>query len=338
MDHGNICDCLCQKVCDCEDSETQLPPPCRAKGLPICEPEVVPEPEEKRIYVKPVPPEPAKTLLCDCVQTQEDIADGEEEKEDEELSYKEPPTIDNELQLEDIRDVLEKSKRRVELIDKLLMLNTPECPPIDPCVDIKVEINKHSVPPSVLQLQRNNHQLRQQVKQLQQCCTAADVTVRSVRNSLCRDLEAAQRLQLRLNQMNSFKLELQHQQTLCAQRYRHLMNDKYDWDDCYSFISKLENYPAGSSKLVTRSEYNIQKLEVLARLDETREYVRQLYDIVSMTGPSLMYRPSAASVTSRVSRQSRISGRYTTYKTGCERLAGSIRAFMKRNEHLFNWK
>lgn len=322
------CDSCCREW-DCKCIDSQIPSPCRAKGLPICEPEVVLEPEEENTYVKVVPPEPTKTLLCDCVfQTEEDIGDDEEE-----LSYKEPPTIDNELQLEDIQEELEKSKRRVELIDKLLLLNTPECPADDPCVDIKVEINKHSVPPSVLQLQRNNHKLQQQVKQLQQCCTAADVTVRSVRKSLCRDLEAAQKLQQRLNYMNSFKLQLQHQQDLCAQRYRHLMNEKFDWDDCYAFISKLGNYPAGQSEIVTREEYSKQKVKALARLDQTRAYVRQAYDAISLVGPALLYRPSgAASITSRVSKQSVSS----THRTGCERLESSIRAFLKRNEHLFH--
>lgn len=322
----NCVPCCEEWKCNCE-----IPAPCRAPGLPICEPEVVPEPEEENTYVKVVPPEPAKTLLCDCVFTaEEDIGEDEEE----ELSYKEPPTIDNELQLEDIQEELEKSKRRVELIDKLLLLNTPECPADDPCVDMNVEINKHSVPPSVLQLQRSNHQLRQQVKELQQCCTAVDVTMRSVRKSLCRDLEAAQKLQQRLNHMNSFKLQLQHQQALCSQRYRHLMNDKYDWDDCYRFITKLENYPIPKPGIVTRAEYSKQKVEALARLDETRAYVRQTFDVISNVGPGFFYRPSGApSMQSRVSRQSSSS----TYRTGCERLEGSIKAFLKRNEHLFNW-
>lgn len=324
-----------------DETEWQLPDPplsttCRAQGLPICEPEVVVEPEVEEPIIRPVPHVPARTLLCDCVVKNDESSDDEEV---EQLSNSEPPTMDNVLQLEDIRHELQRSQQRVQEIDEQYSLNTPECPEEDPCIDLEIELNQHVVNSEILQLQRNNHKLQQQIKQLQQNCKAADITMHSVRESLCRDLEAGQRLQLRLNQINSFKLQLEHEQTLCAQRYRHLSKDKYDWDDCYEFISKLSDFSEGGHKwLVTRRQYKQEKLLVLDRLNSTKLYLKDLFDFVARVEPQ---RLAGTQNSTRHSRRfsHRVTQPPTQSKanslTGSLRLNQSIYGFLKRNEDLF---
>ncbi|KAH8419014.1 hypothetical protein KR222_000772, partial [Zaprionus bogoriensis] len=262
------------------NSQEQLPV-CRAPGLPLCEPEEEHEEasaEEVQSVRRVPPPKPAKTILCTCV-CKDSADEAEEEQEEEEQSIAEPPTIEYEMQLEDIQHELQKSKTRVELIDKLLSLNTAECPVVDPCVDMQLELNKHTVHPDILQLQRNNYKLRHQLKQLELSCKAADITVHNVRHSLCRDLEAAQRLQRRLNEMDSFKRRLEHQQALCLQRYRFLDNDKYDWDECYAFLDKiLDVAEKGHPKLVSRVEYKQAKHEAGESLNAAKAHIRKLLD------------------------------------------------------------
>lgn len=309
------------------------PAMCRAQGLPICEPEVIVEPEVEKPYVKPIPPEPVRTLLCEClVQNDEVSIEAMEEAEPHE-----PPTIDDELQLEDIRMELEKSQKRVQKIDELLSLNTPVCPVEDTCINLQIELGEHVVNSEILQLQRNNHRLEQQIKELQQNCKAADRTLQSVRQSLCRDLEGGQRLQQRLNQINSFKLQMEHEQALCAQRYHHLSRDKYDWDDCYDFISKLSNFSErGHKMLVTRQQYKLEKLLVLDRLNSTKLYIKDLFDFVAHVEPRLSgYHRGSRRRSSHRFNYNRASTKPVTHVAGSLRLDQSIHAFLKRNEDLF---
>lgn len=323
-----------------DDSQVPMPPMpqpamCRAPGLPICEPEVViPEPEEEKPYEKPIPPEPTRTLLCECLDQSDEVSiEAMEEEEPHE-----PPTIDDELQLEDIRTELEKSQKRVQKIDELLALNTPVCPEEDACINLQIELGEHVVNSEILQLQRNNHRLQQQIKELQQNCKAAARTMHSVRQSLCRDLEGGQRLQHRLNQLNSFKLQMEHEQTLCAQRYQHLSRDKYDWDDCYDFISKLSNFSEhGHRTLVTRQQYKLEKLLVLDRLNATKSYIKDLFDFVARVEPARLsgHRASSRRSSHRFNYRRNSMRQGTQAVTGSVRIDQSIHAFLKRNEDLF---
>lgn len=287
-------------------------PACRAKGLPICEPELATKKEEILPFVKIEPPAPAKTLLCDCVFEDESTTLDDEDEE----SFREPPTIDDdELQLEDIRAELVANQQRVDLIDNKFELNTPECPVINPCVDMQVELGKNSVHPEILQLQRNNHKLRQQLKELKQCCTASDIALKGLRTSLNRDMDKVSELQRRIGQMDSFKRNLEHERVLCSQRYRYLVREMYDHDECNRYIDKkLKSSEKDLERFVARADYKNPKHEAVDRLNLAKVHIIDVHNEMNKMG-SLRNRASSLPN---------------------PRMGSEIAAFLQRNMQLFS--
>lgn len=249
---------------------------CRAKGLPICESELTTKKEETPPFVKIEPPAPGKTLLCDCVFEDESIT----LEDEDEKSFKKPPTIDDdELLVEHIRAELEDNQQRVDLIDSTYELNTPDCSVFNPDVDMQVELNKNSVHPEILQLQRNNHKLRQQLKELKQCCTASDIVLKGLRTSLNRDMNTVCELQRQIDQMDSFKRNLEHERVLCSQRYRYLVREMYDQDECNRYIEKkLKNSEKDLKRFVARAEYKNPKHEAIDRLNQAKVYIIDVHN------------------------------------------------------------
>lgn len=281
---------------------------CRAKGLPICDPESTSTKEEILPFVKIMPPAPARTLLCDCVF--------EDDTETLEIDDEEPPTIDDELQLEDIGEELKKYQQRVEQIDKTLELDTPECPIVDLNVDMQLELNNDNVHSEIANLQRNNHRLRQQLKQLDQCCTASDVILKSLKTSLSRDMDAIGQLQQRFDQMDSFKRNVEREQLLCGQRFRHLMQGMYDWDECNRYVEKrLKDSEKALLKFVSRLDYRSFKHEAIDRLNQAKIHVRDVHDAMYKNLSSPRIRGSSVPSV---------------------RLGSEISAFLQRNMQLFS--
>ncbi|KAL7728976.1 hypothetical protein ACLKA6_019814 [Drosophila palustris] len=288
---------------------------CTAKGLPLCDPEPATTKEEIRPFVKIEPPAPTRTLLCDCVfEDDSETLEDDDDDDDDMESFREPPTIDDELQLEDIRAELRKKQQRVEQIDKTFELNTPECPAVgSKAVDMQVELNKYGVHPEILKLQRNNHKLRQQLKELHQCCTASDLNLKSLRTSLSRDLNAVQQLQRRVAQVDSFKRNVERERVLCSQRYGHLMREMYDWDECNRYIAKkLKDSEKDLLRFVARVDYESPKHEAVNKLKQTKLHVRDVYDeMFKNLGTEGSVRPSV-------------------------RMGTDISAFLQRNMQLFS--
>ncbi|KAH8310051.1 hypothetical protein KR044_011679 [Drosophila immigrans] len=289
-----------------------VPTTCRAKSLPLCEPKIPTSNEKKTIpFVKIELSAPAKTIICHCA-----VNDDSTTLEDENIdSFKEPPTIDDQLQLKDIVAELEKKKQRVDLIDKTYELNTSECPIVDPCVDMKIEMHKYKVHPEILELQRNNHKLQQQLQEMQQCWTTSDNIVRGLLKSISRDMESLVQLQRRFEQVDSFKRNVEHERMLCGQRYRYLMREIYDWDQCNWYIeNKLKEAEKEHFKLVARTDYKDPKHEAIDRLNQAKLEIKDVHDA--------MYRTEASPMTRE--------GSVLYPQMGSE-----ISAFLHRNEQLF---
>ncbi|KAH8398166.1 hypothetical protein KR215_008212 [Drosophila sulfurigaster] len=296
---------------DKETSAVTGPTTCRAKGLPLCEPKTTTLNVEIVPFVKIEHPAPAKTFLCDCALDDDSTA----LEDDDENSLKEPSTIDDQLQVENIEDELSKQKQRVQLIDNIYDLNTPYCPIGDPCVDMEIEINKFKVHPEILELQRNNHKLRQQLKEMQQCCTASDIIVKSLLKSISRDMETVAQLKSRFGKVDSFKRNLEYERMLCGQRYRYLMREMYDWDECNWYIqNKLKEAEKEHVKHVARIDYKDPKHEAIDRLNQAKLDIKEVHDAMYKSTWSPRNRES-----SEVYPQ----------------LGSEISAFLQRNEQLF---
>ncbi|KAH8358594.1 hypothetical protein KR093_001222 [Drosophila rubida] len=285
---------------------------CKAPGLPLCDPSSSTTEEEIKPYVKIPKLPPKKIFICGCVPEDESTAFVDE---DEGECVNEPPTIDVELQVEEIAAELEKKKQRVEEIDKTCELNTPECPILDPCINIEIEINRYKVDPEILELQRNNHKLRQQLQEMKKCCTASDVILKSLQKSISREMEMAVELQRRFAQIDSFKRNLEHQRMLCSQRFNFLIHEMYDWDECNWYIeNKLKDAEKTHLKLVTRLDYQTPKHEAVDRLNQAKLEVKLVHDEMTKALEGHANRESAVAVA---------------------RLGSEISTFLQRNEHLF---
>ncbi|EDW59794.1 uncharacterized protein [Drosophila virilis] len=296
----------------------KVQPVCKAPGLPICELEDSSSNVEVVDNLSIGQPEPGRTLLCDCVK---------KASEEEEPSLEQSTTVDEELQLEDIQDELEKNRALVDLIGQRLSLNIPDCPELDACMDMQVELNKDGMHPEILKLHRNNSQLRQQLSQLQHSCKAVDLSLKYMHNSLCRDLEAGAAMQRRLNELDSFKRIAEHEHALCRQRYRHLEQDKFDWNDCFAYISKhyMELQPL-LKKYVRRTEYGQLRQDASELLNQAKLEAKELHDYLAENMNTLSQRVDHSPGCGRLGSE------FATDR----RMAMEIAAFLQRNEHLFN--
>ncbi|XP_017846072.1 uncharacterized protein LOC108602460 [Drosophila busckii] len=252
---------------------------CRAQGLPICEPvleeiETKIETPAKRLVL--LPPRPIKIIDCNCSAT--------EEEEEEEEQQPEPATADDFPVLEDLLNELAEQRTRVAEIDALLALDTLECPDADACVDMELELNKYNEHPEILQLQRDNNKLRSQLQQLRVSCDATDAMMKHLRAGLCRDLMAAAHMQQRFNQLDSFQRTLEREHALCAQRYRHLQREKYDWVDGQAYISSAEAHAQRQTKrLVHKEDYRQQKREAVQLLTPAKLQCRQIHNYMHIS-------------------------------------------------------
>ncbi|XP_064540219.1 uncharacterized protein LOC135429712 [Drosophila montana] len=294
-------------------------PVCKAPGMPICEPEETRSIVEVLGNLNIAPAEPVKTLLCGRVHKANEV-----DEEAEELSLEQSTAVDEELKLEDIKDELEKNRARVDLIGQRLSLSIPDCPELDACMDMQLELNKDVMHPEILKLHRNNSQLRQQLSQLQRSCKAVDLSLQYMHNSLCRDLEAGAAMQRRLNELDSFKRTAEHEQALCRQRYRHLEQDKFDWNDCIAYISKrrMELQPL-LKKFVRRTEYGQPRHDAIELLNQAKLEAKELHDYLA---------ENMCKLSQRVGQCGRLGAEIGNDR----RMAMEIAAFLQRNEHLFN--
>ncbi|EDW80518.1 uncharacterized protein Dwil_GK11525 [Drosophila willistoni] len=255
-------------------SEFYNPPPCKAKGIPICEPEKEEVADVKVISTYFELPRVKKAKLFQCPQS-DSIELIEAISEESEI----PATLDEELQIDDIQNEVDRMKLKVSQINLLLGLNTPECPSIDPCLDVDTELKKHLISPEILNLQRNNQKLQQQISQLQLCRKASDLSMNNLTESISADRAAAGNLKKRLGELDSLKRTLEHEQALCGQRYRYMEKDKYDGSDLHPlFASANVNIKRVISKLVPTREYEKQKVQEIKKIQYLNEQCRKLFD------------------------------------------------------------
>ncbi|EDV91170.1 uncharacterized protein LOC6568021 [Drosophila grimshawi] len=295
---------------------------CRAAGLPLCEPESSTSVDEVHPFRKILSPQPAKTLLCDCVFG--DDGDDDEGGESE-LSLEQPLTEGDDLQLEDIQDELDKKKAFVDLIGKRLSLQVPDCPIGDVCVDKQLELNNFDTHPEILELQRNNHKLSLQIRALQHSCTATDASLKHLRMLLDRELEAAVVLQRRLDRLDSVRRTMEHEQALCRQRYRHLQEDKYEWQDCHAYIKRSrEEASLELVKFVPRLEYIQPKHDAVQLLNQTKRLGKELHEFLVENMARLSLRLGLRAST----------GHHAELGNN-PRLGTFISEFLQRNERLF---
>ncbi|TDG45865.1 hypothetical protein AWZ03_007720 [Drosophila navojoa] len=307
---------------------TESLPTCRAPGLPICEPEdthisVV----EQVPYKKIEPPVPPKTLYCDSIDRLDELEDADdeaeegEEEEGDEASGGQSTKSEELVLLEQIEAELLEKKQAVDRIGEEMALDMPECPSEDSCVNMELELQRGKVHPHIYKLQQENHQLRQQLSKAQLSCKAIDLSLKYLRNSFCRDLKAAAILQRRLDELNSFKLNVEHEQALCRQRYRHLEESKYDWVDCKAYLKENDAHTQRQiKKFVMRADYTQPKIDAVKLL--TRAKRKAMYVHNALT--SRMAKFGQWICTAAVSRES---------KNAC-RFNSDISLFIRRNEHL----
>ncbi|EDW34093.1 GL22059 [Drosophila persimilis] len=269
--------------------------PCNAPGLMRCVPKVEVPPAEtlwkfiappwvpktKLFHCEPPPPPtptptPGRSRRKGSQISQVSQMDVEEEQSSDQSS---PPTMVEEMQLEEILAEVKRIKERVGEVDRQLGTRIPECPDIDPCVDMDVELLAFNTSPDILELQRNSHKLRQQLAELQLCRVATDSNVKAIRESICREMENANRLQKLLNELDSFKRKLEREQALCRQRFRYVEQVKVDGAECNNYFSserKLMEYFVG--KLVTKADYQQQKRRALKEIDFLKLKAKKFHD------------------------------------------------------------
>ncbi|XP_068157036.1 uncharacterized protein [Drosophila tropicalis] len=249
-------------------------PQCRAKGLPICKPETEEKADAKVISTYFELPRVKKAKLFQCPHS-----DSRELIEEISEESKTPDTIDEDLQIDDIQNEVNSMKLKVSELNHLLGLSIPECPNIDPCLDVDTELNKHLISPEILNLQRNNRKLQQQISQLQLCRRASDLSMNNLTERITADRAAADNLKKRLGELDSFKRTLEHEQALCGQRYRYMEKDKYDGSALHPlFESAKVNIKRVISKLVPTREYEKQKVQEIKRIQYLNDQCRKLFD------------------------------------------------------------
>ncbi|EDW15967.1 uncharacterized protein LOC6574460 [Drosophila mojavensis] len=304
---------------------TESLPTCRAPGLPNCEPEdthisVV----EQVSFRKIEPPIPPKTLHCDSIDRVDELEDADvegEEEEEQEASASQSTKPEELVELEQIEAELLEQKNAVDLIGEEIALDMPECPSDDSCVNMELELQRGKVHPHIYKLQQENHLLRQQLSKAQLSCKAIDLSLKYLRNSLCRDLKAGAILRRRLDELNSFKLNVEHEQVLCRQRYNHLQEVKYDWVDCKAYLKESAEYTQREiKKIVRRADYTQPHLDALKLLKGAKRMAMDLH----------------FDLTNRMTRLGQRIGSVA----GCResknmrRFNSDISLFIKRNEHL----
>ncbi|BFF89661.1 uncharacterized protein DMAD_08366 [Drosophila madeirensis] len=260
--------------------------PCRAPGLVRCVPEVHVPPAEtlwkfidlpfvkktKIFHCAPAPePSHPKRKGSEIVQ--------EEEEEEQTSEQSSPSTLDEEMQLEDILAEVNHIKGRVGEVNRQLGTRVPEYPDIDPCVNMDVELLAFNTNPDILELQRNTHKLRQQLVDLQMCRVATDRNIKDIRQSICQEMEHADRLQKSLNELDSFKRTLEREQALCRQRFRFVEQEKVDGGECNTYFDTerklMECY---LDKLVTKLDYQQQKRRALKDIDYMKLKAKRFHD------------------------------------------------------------
>lgn len=295
---------------------------CKAPGLPLCEPEELHISLNKLITPNIELAPPAKTILCECVEKADEVkAEEAQEGEEEEVSVSQSATNEELMQLKEIEAELLEKKNLVDRIGEQISVDIPECPSEDPCVNLQLELQKSELHPYIYELQRENHQLRQQLSQAKASCKAIDLSLQYLHNSLCRDLNAGAILQRRLDELNSFKINLEHEQSLCRQRYRHLQNDKYEWVDFQGYVRKTA---AGDqqelTKLVQRLHYIQPKQDAVRLLKQVK---RKALDVQSHLASKML------SLSQRVGQQT------TLFEmSSIRRVASSLSIFKQRSEYL----
>ncbi|XP_030373574.1 uncharacterized protein LOC115623405 [Scaptodrosophila lebanonensis] len=215
-------------------------------------------------------PKPKKIKIFDC----------DESRDEEELACKPSTELSlgessqsayvRELDYDDIKLEMEAIKERVGVIDKRLMLNIPECPDLDPCQDIELELQTDAQTyAEILQLQRDNYKLKHQMEQLKLCCYATDVTLGKMEAMVCQEQLEAKQLQRSLDKLESAKLLLERQFGLCSHRFRHLEQEKYQWSTCHSYFDGLRaeaerqaNKCVSKEQIVQQRDFALETLNI----------------------------------------------------------------------------
>ncbi|XP_022220872.2 uncharacterized protein LOC111073049 [Drosophila obscura] len=261
--------------------------PCHAPGLPRCVTDVLAVPpaetlwkfielpwvKKTKIFHCEPPPEPSHPKRRGSQLAKEEV---EEEQASEQSS---PPTMDEEMQLEDILAEVNRIKGRVGEVDRQLESRIPDCPDIDPCVSMDVELLAFNTNPDILELQRNTHKLRQQLAELQLCRVATDKNIKDMRASVCREMEHADRLQKRLNELDSFKRTLEREQAICKQRFHFVEQVKVDGGECNNYFdSERKLMECYLDRLVTKLDYQQQKRRALKDIDYVKLKAKKFHD------------------------------------------------------------
>ncbi|KAI8119157.1 hypothetical protein FF38_02380 [Lucilia cuprina] len=219
-----------------------------------------------------------RTLCCNPIREKEneiEIFESEAtefEEDAEELIVSE----DEKLDIKQLMEDLDCMKRRIQLIQLRLKLPTDECPE-EECLDYEVLLNC-SKNKEICTLQKNQHMLQHQIKELVKCNKIAKEQIKVLQLNMCEKNNEILELRELVKTLMEWKNTLDHEFGKCLERFEYLKHVKAEWRDVNEKIEEQNKcLSTFKESFVGKACFLQEKKSFIDAINEIKEMLKELF-------------------------------------------------------------
>ncbi|XP_065370388.1 uncharacterized protein LOC135962404 [Calliphora vicina] len=218
-----------------------------------------------------------RTLCCNPIREKEEeveIFESEltELEVEEEVLMSEEEKLDIKLLMRE----MDCMKRRIQIMQLRLKHLTDECP-AEECLDYEVLLNC-SQNKEICALQKNQHMLQCQIKDLIKCCKVAKEQIQDLTLRMCEKTKEILQMGELVKTLMAWKNTLDHEFGKCVERFEYLKHVKAEWLDVNEKMEKQKTlYGTLKESFVAKVCFLQEKESFISAITEIKETIKELF-------------------------------------------------------------